>query len=205
MIPLKNKWGLPQWLSSKESACKAETTGDAGFDPWLGKIAWRRAWQHIPVFLPRKSHGQSSLAGYGPYSCKELDTNDAEAETPVLWPPRAKSWLIGKDFDAGRDWGQEEKGTTEDEMAGWHHRLNGREFEWTPGDGDGQGGLACCPKESDTTERLNWSDLAHIQKPNELVNSVTDPPKYMNCNSSFAFELQTVFYSCLKWDSELWS
>ena len=86
--------------------------------------------------------------------------NDAKAETPVLWPPHVKSWLIGKDSDAGRDWGQEEKGTTEDEMAGWHHRLNGREFEWTPGVGDGQRGLACCNswghKESDTTERLNW-------------------------------------------------
>ena len=86
--------------------------------------------------------------------------NDAEAETPVLWPPHVKSWLIGKDPDAGRHLGQEEKGTTEDEMAGWYHRLNGHEFEWTPGDGDGQGGLACCNlwghKESDMTERLNW-------------------------------------------------
>ena len=75
----------------------------------------------------------------------------------------AKSWLIGKDSDAGRDWGQEEKGTTEDEMAGWHHWLDGRESEWTPGVGDGQGGLACCNswgrKESDTTERLNWTEL----------------------------------------------
>ena len=92
-----------------------------------------------------------------------LGRNDAEAETPVLWPPHAKSWLIGKDFDAGRDWGQEEKGTPKDEMAGWHHWLNGRESEWTPGDGDGQGGLACCNswgrKESDTTERLNWTEL----------------------------------------------
>jgi len=74
----------------------------------------------------------------------------------------AKSWLIGKDSDAGRDWGQEEKGKTEDEMAGWHHRHDRREFEWTPGVGDGQGGLACCNswgrKESDTTERLNWTD-----------------------------------------------
>ena len=85
--------------------------------------------------------------------------NDAKAETPVLWPPHAKSWLIGKDSDAGRDWGQEEKGTPEDEMAGWHHWLDGHEFEWTLGVGDGQGGLACCDswghKESDTTERLN--------------------------------------------------
>ena len=79
-----------------------------------------------------------------------------------------KSWLIGKDSDAGRDWGQEEKGTTEDEMAGWHHRLNGLEFEWTPGVRDGQGGLACCNswgcKESDTTERLNWTDSDSKEK-----------------------------------------
>jgi len=89
--------------------------------------------------------------------------NDAKAETPVLWPPHAKSWLIGKDSDAGRDCGQEEKGMTEDEMAGWHHWLDGHESEWTPGVDDGQGSLACCDscgrKESDTTERLIWSDL----------------------------------------------
>ena len=84
---------------------------------------------------------------------------DAKAETPILWPPHAKSWLIEKDSDAGRDWGQEEKGTTEDEMVGWHHQLDGNGFWWTLGVGDGQGGLACCDswchKESDTTERLN--------------------------------------------------
>ena len=109
-----------------------------------------------------------------PLNCKEIQPvhsegdqpwdffgrNDANAETPVLWPPHAKSWLIGKDSDAGRDWGQEEKGTTEDEMAGWHHWLDGRESEWTLGVGDGQGGLVCCDswvcKESDTTEWLNW-------------------------------------------------
>jgi len=77
----------------------------------------------------------------------------------------AKSWLIGKDSDAARDWGQEEKGTTEDEMAGWHHWLDGCESQWTPGVGDGQGGLACCDswgrKESDTTEPLIWSDLVN--------------------------------------------
>ena len=88
---------------------------------------------------------------------------DAKAETPVLWPPHAKSWLIGKDSGAGRDWGQEEKGTTEDEIAGWHHWLDGHEFEWTPGVGNAQGGLACCNswgrKESDTTEWLNWTEL----------------------------------------------
>ena len=88
-----------------------------------------------------------------------IGRTDAEAETPVFCPPHAKSWLIWKDSDAGRDWGQEEKGTTEDEMAGWHHWLDGRESEWTPGVGDGQGGLACCGswgrEESDTTEQLN--------------------------------------------------
>ena len=87
---------------------------------------------------------------------------DAKAETPILWPPHAKSWLIGKDFDAGRDWGQEEKGMTEGEMAGWHHWLDGHESDWTLGVGGGQGGLACCDswgrKESDTTEWLNWTE-----------------------------------------------
>ena len=91
---------------------------------------------------------------------------DAEAETPILGSPHAKSWLIGKDPDAGRDWGQEEKGMTEDEMAGWHHPLDGHEFEWTPGVGDGQGGLACCDswgrKELDMTERLNWPELMWV-------------------------------------------
>jgi len=86
----------------------------------------------------------------------------AKGETPVLWPPHVKSWLIGKDSDAGRDWGQKQKGMTEDEMAGWHHQIDGCEFEWTPAVGAGQRGLACynswgC-KESDTTERLNWTD-----------------------------------------------
>ena len=89
--------------------------------------------------------------------------NDAKAETPILWPPHAKRWLTGKDSDAGRDWGQEEKGATEDEMAGWHHRLDELEFEWTPGVGARQGGLACCDswgcKELDTTEQLNWTEL----------------------------------------------
>ena len=88
---------------------------------------------------------------------------DAEAETPILWPPHAKSWLIAKDPDAGRDCGQEEKGTTEDEMAGWQHQLNAREFEWTPGVSDGQGGLVCCDSWGlrvvhDWAIELNWRD-----------------------------------------------
>ena len=92
-----------------------------------------------------------------------IGRTDVEAETPILWLPDGKSWLTGKDFDAGKDWGQEEKGMTEDEMMGWHHWLNGHGFGWTLGVGDGQGGLACCSswggKESDTTDRLNWNEL----------------------------------------------
>ena len=106
-----------------------------------------------------------------PLHCKEIQPvhsedqswvfigrTDARAETPILWPPSVKNWLIGKDPDAGKDWRWEEKGTTEDEMVEWHHRLNGHEFEWTPGVGDRQGGLACCSprgrKVLDTTEQL---------------------------------------------------
>ena len=92
-----------------------------------------------------------------------IGRTNVEAESPIFWPPDVKSWFIGKDPVAGKDWGQEEKGTTEDEIAGWHHRLNGHGFGWTPGIGDGQEGLVCCgswsPKESDTTERLNWTEF----------------------------------------------
>ena len=110
-----------------------------------------------------------------PLDCKEIQPvhpkgnqswifirrTDVESETPILWPPDAKNWLIGKDPDAGKDWRLEEEGMTEDEMVGWHHRLNEHEFGWILGVGDGQGGLVCCSpwgrKESDTTERLNWT------------------------------------------------
>ena len=91
-----------------------------------------------------------------------IGRTDVVAEIPILWPPDVKSWFIWKDPHAGKDWRQEEKGTTEDEMVGWHQRLSGHGFGWTPRAGDGQGGLACCGpwghKESDTTERLSWTD-----------------------------------------------
>ena len=110
-----------------------------------------------------------------PLDCKEIQPvhsegnqswvfigrTDVEAEIPILWPPGVKSWLIWKDSDAGRDWGQEEKGTTQDEMVGWHHWLNGYEFGWTPGVGDGQGGLVCCGSWGPTSRiRLShWTEL----------------------------------------------
>ena len=89
-----------------------------------------------------------------------LGRNDAKAETAVRWPPDTKIWLIGIDSDAVRDWGQEEKGPTEDEMAGWHHRLDGCEFEWTLGVGDGQGGLVCCNSWVTKSQTLlsDWTD-----------------------------------------------
>ena len=109
-----------------------------------------------------------------PFNCKEIKPvhpkgnqpwiftgrSDAKAETPVLWPPEVKNWLIGKDPDAGRDWGQEEKGTTEDEIVGWHHQLNEHEFEQASGVGEGKGSLAFCSpwghEGSNMTEQLNW-------------------------------------------------
>ena len=85
-----------------------------------------------------------------------IGSTDVEAETPVLWPPDPKSQLIGEDPDAGKDCRQEEKGTTEDEMDGWHHRLNRHKFEQAPGVGDGQGGLACCSPWGQTS----WTQLS---------------------------------------------
>ena len=140
-------YGCESWTVKK-----AERQRIDAFELWC----WRRLLR-VP-WTARRSNlykGDQSWVFFG--------RSDAKAETPILWPPHVKSWLIGKDSDAGRDWGQEAKGTTEDETVGWHHRLDGREFEWTPGDGDGQGGLACCDswggKESDTTEWLNWTEL----------------------------------------------
>ena len=92
-----------------------------------------------------------------------IGRTDAEAEIPILWPLGVKNWLIGKDPNAGKDWRQENKVMTEDEMVGWHHQLHGHEFEQSPGVGDGQGSLAYCSpwghKESDLTEQLNWTEL----------------------------------------------
>ena len=132
---------------------KAECQRIDAFELWC----WRR------LESPLNCKEIQPVYPKGEWSWMFIGRNDAEAETPILWPPHAKSWLTGKDPDAGKDWGQEEKGTTEDEMAGWHHRLDGHELEWTPGVGNGQGGLVCCDswgrKELDTTEWLNWTEL----------------------------------------------
>ena len=142
-------YGCESWTIKK-----AEHQRIDAFELWC----WRRLLR-VP-WTARRSN-QFILKEISPESWIFIGRTDAEAETPILWPPHAKSWLIWKDPDAGKDWSQE-KGTTEDEMAGWHHCLDGRESRWTLGVGDGQGGLACCDswghKELDTTERLIWSD-----------------------------------------------
>ena len=141
---------------------------------------WMQELDHKEGWVPKNWSFQTVVLEKtleSPLDCKEIQPvhpkvdqswvfigrTDAEAETPILWPPHAKSWLIWKDPDSGKDWGQEEKGTTEDEMVGWHHRLDGHGFGWTLGVGDGQGGLACCGswghKESDMTEWLIWTEL----------------------------------------------
>ena len=176
------QWMLAIWSLIPLPFLKpAWTSGSSQF-----MYCWSLAWRILSITLLACDNSMnwlisSSLQWYesprkSPLDCKEIKPvhpkgdqswvfigrTDVEAETPMLWPPDAKSWLTGKDPDAGKDWGQEEKGTTEDEMVGWHHQLNGRGFGWTLGVGDGQGGLACCSswgrKESDTTEQLNWTE-----------------------------------------------
>ena len=140
---------------------------------WMWKLDYKESWApknwcFWTVVLEKTLES--------PLDCKEIQLvhprrdqswvfigrTDIETETPILWPPNAKSWLIRKDPDAGEDWGQEEKGTMEDEMVGWYYQLNGHGFGWTPGACDGQGGLAYWSswgcKESDTTEQLNWTE-----------------------------------------------
>ena len=161
-------------LPSKVHLVKAMVfpVGMYGCESWTVKKAERWKIDAFELWVLEKTLES-------PLDCKEIQPVHSEGDQPwdffgrndaKFWPPHVKSWLIGKDFDAGRDWGQEEKGTTEDEVAGWHHWLNGCESEWTPGVGDGQGGLACCDscgrKESDTTERLN-----RTEKLNENYNT----------------------------------
>ena len=141
-----------------------------GCESWTVKKAERRKnWCFWTVVLEKTLESALDCKEIQPVHSKGdqswvfFGRTDAKAETPILWPPYAKIWLIGKDPDAGRDWEQEEKGTTEDEMAGWHHLLDGHEFGWTSGAGDAQGGLACCNSWDlrvghDWATELNWTE-----------------------------------------------
>ena len=146
---LTGYWGLPVvglcFLSVRARECQSKVTS---------------FWTRVEFCRIRSKPSTKNALGICRVQNRQIYR---DRETPVLWPPDVKSWLIWKDPDAGKDWGKEEKGTTKDEMVGWHHRHNGHGFGWTPGVGDGQGGLVCCDswgrKESDTTERLNWAEL----------------------------------------------
>ena len=137
-------YGCETWTIKKAEHQRTDT-----FELWC----WRRLLSPLDCkeIKPINPKGNQSWIFTG--------RTDAEAEAPILWPPYVKDWLTGKDPDAGKDWRQEQKGTTEDEMVGWHHRLNGYESEQTLGDSEGQGSLVCCSsqglKESATTEQLN--------------------------------------------------
>ena len=178
-IPWKKSYDQPRQHIKKQRhyfVIKGPSSQGYGFSSshvWMWELDYKESW--VPknwcfwiVMLEKTLES--------PLDCKEIQPVHpkgdqswvfigriyAKAETPILWPPHVKSWLTGKDSDAGRDWGQEEKGMTEDKMAGWPHQLYGHEFGWTLGGGDGQGGLACCDswgrKESGATARLNWTD-----------------------------------------------
>ena len=139
---------------------------------WMWGLGYKESWVlknwcfwTVVLEKTRKSlglQGDPTSHPKGNESWISIGRTDAEAEAPLLWPPDAKNWFTGKDPDAGKDWGQEKKWITEDEMIGWHHWLHEHEFEQSLGVGDRQGGLACCSpwghKESDTTEQLNWTE-----------------------------------------------
>ena len=163
-VNYRNRW----WIYAKKSS---QGYGFSSSHGWMWELDYKESWAQKNwcfwiVVLEKTLES--------PLDCKEIQPvhpkgdqcwvftarTDVEAETPILWPHDEESWLIWKDPDAGKDWGQEEKGTTEDKMVGWHHWYNGHGFGWTLGIGDGQGGLACCGswgrKESDTTD---WTEL----------------------------------------------
>ena len=156
-------YGCESWTVKK-----AEHRGTDAFELWC----WRRLVNPLDCKEIQPVHSK------GDQSWVFFQRTDAKAETPILWPPHVKSWLTGKDSDARRDWGQEAKGMTCPLMRwdGWHHWLYGHESGWTPGVGDGQGGLACCSswgrKELDMAERQNWLMLAP-----RLSFSVKSSPK----------------------------
>ena len=178
--PWKKSYDKPRQCTKKQrhyftnKGLSSQRYGSSSSHVWMWELDHKQGWvpKNVCFWTVMLEKTLES-----PLDCKEIQpvhpkgdqswvftgTTDVEAETPILWPPDAKSWLIWKDPDAGKDWGQKEKGTTEDERVGWHHRLNGHEFKQAPGNGGGQRNLACCSpwgrKESDTTEWLNWTDL----------------------------------------------
>ena len=175
-----SNWGLPhcRWilyqLSHQGSPPYSQSHVFSLSHLWMGELDHKEGWAlknwcfwtvvlEKTLEIPLDCKEIQPVHPNGDQSWVFIGRTDVEAETPILWPPDVKSWLIGNDPDVRKDWRHEEKGTTEHEMAGWHHQLDGHESEWTLGVGDGQWGLACYDswgcKKSDTTERLNWTEL----------------------------------------------
>ena len=176
LIPWKESYDQPRQHSKKQRhffVNKGQSSQGCGFSNsrvWMWELDYKESWApknwcfwtmvlEKTLESPLDCKEIQPVHSTGDQSWVFIGKTDVEAETPILWPPDGKNWLILKDPEPGKDWGLEEKVTTEDEM-GWHHRLNGHEFGYTLGVGDGQGGLACCSswgcKELDTTE---WSEL----------------------------------------------
>ena len=177
-IPWKKSYDQPRQHIKKQRhyfANKGPSSQGYGFSSshvWMWELDYKESWVlknwcFWTVVLEKTLESPLDCKKIQPVHSKGdqswvfIGRTDVEAETPIIWPPDA-NWLIWKDSDAGKYWGKEEKGMPEDEMVGRHHQFNGREFEWTPGVGDGQGGVACCSswghRELDTTEQLNWID-----------------------------------------------
>ena len=189
LSPWKKSYDQPRHHIKKQRyyfASKGPSSQSYGFASshvWIWELDHKEGW--VPKYWcfwtvvlektlesPLDSKEIQPVHPKGNQSWVFIGRTDAEAEAAILWPPVMKNWLIGKDPDAGKDWRQEEKGTTEDEMTEWHHWLDGHEFEQAPGVGDEQGSLAFCNpwthKESDTTEQLNWTEQrtwAHSPRP----------------------------------------
>ena len=187
LAPWKKSYDRPrQHIKTQRHyfATKGPSSQGYGFSSshvWMWELDYKESWApkngcfwtaalEKTLESPLDSKEIPSIHPKGNQSWIFIGRTDTKAETPILWPPDVKNWLIWKDADAGKDWRWKEKGTTEDEMVRWHHRLNEHEFEYTPEVGDGQGGLACCSpwgcKESDMTERLNsnktWWDFDNV-------------------------------------------
>ena len=179
LAPWKKSYDQPRQHIKKQRhyfANKASCSQSYGFSSshvWMWELDYKESWE-LKNWCFRTVVLEKTLES--PLSCKEIQPinpkgnhswifigrTDAEAEIPILWPPDAKNWLIGKDLDAGKDWRQEEKRMTEDEMVGWYHQLHGHEFEHAPGVGDGQGSLACCsPWGCKETGLSDWSEQCY--------------------------------------------
>ena len=178
LTPWKESYDQPRQHIKKQrhyfgnKGLSSQGYGFSSSDVWMWELDYKKSWAlknwcFWTVLLEKTLESPLDFKEIqlvlhkGDQSWVFIGRTDVEAETPIIWPPHAKSWLTRKDPDAGKDWGQEEKGTTEDVMAGWHHWLDAHEFGWTPGVGDRQGGLACCSSwfAKSQTRLSNWTEL----------------------------------------------